>query len=672
MTENLPGKLWKSALPVVVEIPMKEEKVEEADTKREYAVFHRKFTDFLPDGTFQKPGKGTTQNHSAFKKINYRFENTFKLTIPCSLCNQELCVFDFFAHKRQHKAMAMMGYNVKDREKPKPRKILAQRNFLISTLIEAYLYKEKTREKIDNAYEFLCKDNMPSYYQVLTNTFNSSVHLRRTDNPLVNAVAICEDQNKTWRSVMEDRYVFQGRYGKKSNVCFFGLFDGHHGSGAAEITALELSKFFLDQLAQSDFSYKQTKKEKKFIQSFDTVFKEEYRQQEYTFSSQKRKYSSSNYNYEWIHKAFAKAFWRMDRALKLGRKEVSNFCWSGCSAVACLLECDEEFGSSTSWKTASFTEDSEVEVEEKSFRFSNQFENSFGVLHIANVGNVHVVLCKGGQAHLLTKEHTTRILSERHRVLNGGGKISSNEPSGFTEGIVKITRGLGFHGNPKLRKSVIPVPQTISVSIDDTCQFLIVATTGLWDVIDQNEAAATAMSLFGIYEEIYKTTKREMYRSRRNRIPFLPSLSSSTISVQDGKIKLLYRNTSAFLEKMSQQSTIENSQLSTYSKNRDSLTSRSLDKGMDSKFKLSSETDFSSTKPFYLYGIEDSDETSSSTSYESSLVEEDIDRNFFEYAAEYISNGLVKAALTAGSRENITVLVMLFKGCGYQLYGSEI
>ncbi|KAM8980919.1 LOW QUALITY PROTEIN: protein phosphatase 2C-like domain-containing protein 1 [Sarcophilus harrisii] len=556
---------------------------------------------------------------------------------------------------------------------------------------------------------------MPSYYQVLTNTFNSSVHLRRTDNPLVNAVAICEDQNKTWRSVMEDRYVFQGRYGKKSNVCFFGLFDGHHGSGAAEITALELSKF-LDQLAQSDFSYKQTKKEKKFIQSFDTVFKEEYRQQEYTFSSQKRKYSSSNYNYEWIHKAFAKAFWRMDRALKLGRKEVSNFCWSGCSAVACLLECDEEFGSSTSWKTASFTEDSEVEVEEKSFRFSNQFENSFGVLHIANVaklklrtisfsdnfqreilnairffscdkapgansipaeilktlGNVHVVLCKGGQAHLLTKEHTTRILSERHRVLNGGGKISSNEPSGFTEGIVKITRGLGFHGNPKLRKSVIPVPQTISVSIDDTCQFLIVATTGLWDVIDQNEAAATAMSLFGIYEEIYKTTKREMYRSRRNRIPFLPSLSSSTISVQDGKIKLLYRNTSAFLEKMSQQSTIENSQLSTYSKNRDSLTSRSLDKGMDSKFKLSSETDFSSTKPFYLYGIEDSDETSSSTSYESSLVEEDIDRNFFEYAAEYISNGLVKAALTAGSRENITVLVMLFKGCGYQLYGSEI
>ncbi|XP_074125306.1 protein phosphatase 2C-like domain-containing protein 1 [Sminthopsis crassicaudata] len=672
MSEYLPIKLWQSKLPIVVELPIKEERKEEADTKEEQSTFQRKFTDFFPSGTLQKGGKEIPQNQSPFKRINDRFENAFKLTIPCSLCKKELCLSDFFAHKRQHKAMAMMGYNMTDRKKPKRRKMLAQRNFLISTLIEAYLYKEKTRQNIDNAFEFLCKDPVPSYYKVLTNSFNSSVHLKRTDNPLVNAVAICEDQNKTWRSVMEDRYVFRGRYGKKSNVCFFGLFDGHHGSAAAEITAVELSKFFLDQLAQSDFSYKQTKKEKRFIQSFDTVFKEEYRKQEYTFSSHKRKYSSSNYNYEWIHKAFAKAFWRMDRALKLGRKEVSNFCWSGCSAVACLLECDEEFGSSTSWKTASFTEDSEVEVEEKSFRFSNQFENSFGVLHIANVGNVHVVLCKGGQAHLLTKEHTTRILSERHRVLNGGGKISSNEPTGFTEGIVKITRGLGFHGNPKLRKSVIPVPHTISVSIDDTCQFLIVATTGLWDVIDQNEAAATAMSLFGIYEEIYKMTKRELYRSRRSRIPFLPSLSSSTISLHDGKIKLLYRNTAAFLEKMSQQSTTENSQFSMSSKIRSSLTSRSLDKGTDSKYKLSSETDFSSTKPFYLYGIEDSDETSSSTSYESSLLEEDIDRNFFEYAAEYISHGLVKAALRAGSRENITVLVILLKGCGYQLYGSEI
>ncbi|XP_043823093.1 protein phosphatase 2C-like domain-containing protein 1 [Dromiciops gliroides] len=673
MSENLSGILWRSKLANISEIPLKEERLVEADTKSENSVLQKESSEFRTSGTFQRAETRTTQNHPPFKRFSYRFRDAYRLTIPCSLCNQELRPSDFFTHKRQHKAMAVMGYKMTAGEKPERHKVIKQRQFLISTLIEAYLYNEQTRQNIDNACEFLCKHHIPSYYKILSNSFNSSVHIRKTNNPLVSAVAICEDQNKTWRPVMEDRYIFQGRYGKKSNVCFFGLFDGHHGSVAAETTAVELPKFFLDQLSQYDFSYKLTKKEQRFVHSFDTVFKEAYREQEYWFSSQKRKISSSHYNYEWIHKAFAKAFWRMDRVLKLGRKEVSGFYWSGCSAVACLLECEDHFGSSTSWQTANVTEESEIEMEEKkSFHLSKQFESQFGVLHIANVGNVHVVLCKGGQAHLLTKEHTTRNLSERHRVLNGGGKISSNEPNGFTEGIVQITRGLGFHGNPTLRKSVIPVPQTISVPIDDTCQFLIVATTGLWDVIDTNEAAAIAMSLFSIYEEIYKMTRRELYRPFQ-RIPFLPSISSSTISVQDGKIKLLYRNTSAFLEKMSQQRTNRNSQVGLRSKRGSSLTSQSLDKHTESN--LSSKTEISSSRPFYLYGIEDSDETNSSTSHESStssLAEEEIDRNFFDYAAEYVSHGLVKAALTAGSRENITVLVILLKGCCYQLYGSGI
>ncbi|XP_068944561.1 protein phosphatase 2C-like domain-containing protein 1 [Petaurus breviceps papuanus] len=668
--------LWKSKVPNVEQIPFKEERKSEDDSKSENSIFQRESTEFPTSGVSQKAETGTTQNIPAFQRLSHGFRAPYRLTIPCSLCNQELRPSEFFAHKRQHKAMAVMGYKLTDGEKPERHKVIVQRHFIISTLIEAYLYNEKTRQNIDNACEFLCKQHIPSYYKVLNNSFNSSVHLRKTDNPLVNAVAICEDQNKSWRPVMEDRYIFRDRYGKKSNVCFFGLFDGHHGSVAAEITAVELPKFFLDQLTQYDLSYRISKAEQRFVHSFDTVFKEAYKRQEYLFSSQKRNTSPSKYDYEWIHRAFAKAFWRTDKVLKLGRKEVSSFYWSGCSAVACLLECDDHFGSSTSWQTASFTDASEMEMEmgeKKSFQLSKQFESNFGVLHIANVGNVHVVLCKSGQAHLLTKEHTTRSLSERHRVLSEGGKISSNEPNGFTEGIVQITRGLGFHGNPNLRKSVIPVPQTISVPIDDTCQFLIVATTGLWDVIDKNEAAAIAMSLFSIYEEIYKTTKREMYRPLQYRAPFLPSISSSILSVQDSKIKLLYRNTSAFLQKMPNHSMGEISQVS--SQKSSSPTSESLGKHKASKSKLNSKTEISSSRPFYLYGVEDSDETDSSTSCESSnssIADKEINRNFFDYAAEYVSHGLVKAALTAGSRENITVLVILLNGIGYQLYGSEI
>lgn len=42
-------------------------------------------------------------------------------------------------------------------------------------------------------------------------------------------------------------------------------------------------------------------------------------------------------------------------------------------------------------------------------------------------------------------------------------------------------------------------------------------------------------------------------------------------------------------------------------------------------------------------------------------------KNFFEGAAEYISRELVHAALEAGSRDNITVMVIFLNGSEYQL-----
>lgn len=60
-------------------------------------------------------------------------------------------------------------------------------------------------------------------------------------------------------------------------------------------------------------------------------------------------------------------------------------------------------------------------------------------------------------------------INERRRVLKKGAIISSNQPHVFLEGQIKTTRGLGFHGNPKLKNLIIPAPQTISVPIDDLC-----------------------------------------------------------------------------------------------------------------------------------------------------------------------------------------------------------
>lgn len=119
-------------------------------------------------------------------------------------------------------------------------------------------------------------------------------------------------------------------------------------------------------------------------------------------------------------------------------------------------------------------------------------------------GNAHAVLCRNGKGHCLSKEHSTSNISERNRVLQNGGNISTNEPDGLVEGYLRTTRGLGHHGDPVLKRSVIPVPHTVSVPIDDTCQFLILASNGLWEVLDYSEVLALTLTTFTHYLRVYE------------------------------------------------------------------------------------------------------------------------------------------------------------------------
>lgn len=51
---------------------------------------------------------------------------------------------------------------------------------------------------------------------------------------------------------------------------------------------------------------------------------------------------------------------------------------------------------------------------------------------------------------------------------------------------------------------------------------------------------------------------------------------------------------------------------------------------------------------------------------ENSSEKESRTKNFYKGEAKYISHELVSAALVAGSRDNITVMVILLKGSEYQ------
>ncbi|KAM6421852.1 protein phosphatase 2C-like domain-containing protein 1 [Rhynochetos jubatus] len=396
-------------------------------------------------------------------------------------------------------------------------------------------------QKVDHLFEFLMDNHTPTSNCDLANINNPSTS-KKVNNSLIKALSICQDKNSIWQGDMEDRFIVLDNYGNRSDTCFLGLVDGSHGVTAAETVAAELPLLFLDQLAQTDSSYKKSKEEQQILDSFATVIKADYREKEKIFSDKPSNDETDKTNtYKWIHKAYAKSFWRMDRLLRLGRNEVSKVRWSGCSAVTCLVEripSEETDG----------TEEEEKQCFENNTRspLARTAKGVVGLLHIANIGNAHAVLYKNGRSHCLSEEHSTSNASERKRVLRNGGKISPHEPDGLVEGYLRTTRGLGHHGDPVLKRSVIPVPHTVSVPIDDTCQFLILASNGLWEVLDYNEVLALTLTTFTRYLRTYERVQQRGPSPSKCQclMPLAgdnPSDSKGTNDLQDG-IEILYSN----------------------------------------------------------------------------------------------------------------------------------
>ncbi|KAM7124352.1 protein phosphatase 2C-like domain-containing protein 1 [Ciconia maguari] len=467
------------------------------------------------------------------------------ISIFCSACQQTIYPYHLLYHKKTHKALTLLGFD-SSQTKIDNKTLLAQRQKLISKLTRIPKYSETHRQKIDYSFEFLMDNHTPTSYCDLANINNPST-FKKVNNSLIKALSICQDKNSTWQGDMEDRFIVLDNYGNRSDTCFLGLVDGSHGVTAAETVAAELPLLFLDQLAQTDSSYKKSKEEQQILDAFATVIKADYREREKIFSDKPGNDETNKTNtYEWIHKAYAKSFWRMDRLLRLGRNEVSKVRWSGCSAVTCLVE-------RIPGKETDGTENEESKRSENNTHrpLARTAKGVAGLLHIANIGNAHAVLCKNGKSHCLSKEHSTSNVMERKRILQNGGNISTNEPDGLVEGYLRTTRGLGHHGDPVLKRSVIPVPHTVSVPIDDTCQFLILASNGLWEVLDYNEVLALTLTTFTHYLRMYECVQQN--RTSPYKCQYLMPLTednlnySKAINDLQDRTEMLYSNKEIFL-----------------------------------------------------------------------------------------------------------------------------
>lgn len=316
---------------------------------------------------------------------------------------------------------------------------------------------------------------------------------------------------------------------------------------------------------------------------------------------------------EEITMAFNEAFEEMDRILLYGVEEQSRNRWSGCSALTCLL------------------------------RGNN--------LYVANAGNIRAVLCRGdGSIERLSNNHSPWDKKERHRIRKAKGDVSKSDKTALVNGVVKSTRGLGNHGDPNLKTSVIRTPFVNCLTLEDADQFLILASNGVWEVFNEEEVI---LLLEDIIPDI---DVRAIVRRMQERASALdvglpvpkwdeiPRRSKGVASSEGNKVTVAVSST----EEISQ-GHIGNKD--TCSDNENSRSSKSS-------------TEMDENKPIAKSPVLLPPPATSLRSRGSTLQ-----RNEKACAlAKALSERLVEGAILAGSRDNITVAVVLLNGCPLQLF----
>ncbi|KAH7677908.1 Protein-serine/threonine phosphatase protein [Dioscorea alata] len=115
-----------------------------------------------------------------------------------------------------------------------------------------------------------------------------------------------------------------------------------------------------------------------------------------------------------------------------------------------------------------------------------------GNLVVSNAGDCRAVLSRNGMAEALTSDHRPSRKDERDRIESFGGYVECCRGTWRLQGSLAVSRGIG---DAHLKQWVIPEPETSTVSIKPECEFLILASDGLWDKVSNQEAVDIARPL---------------------------------------------------------------------------------------------------------------------------------------------------------------------------------
>ncbi|WOL01582.1 putative protein phosphatase 2C 74 [Canna indica] len=108
-----------------------------------------------------------------------------------------------------------------------------------------------------------------------------------------------------------------------------------------------------------------------------------------------------------------------------------------------------------------------------------------GELHAANVGDCRVVMSRNGVAEALTEDHRAAREDERERIENSGGLMTCRNGVWRVHGSLAVSRAIG---DLSMKQWIISEPDTKRIHLTPDCEFLILASDGLWDKVTNQEA----------------------------------------------------------------------------------------------------------------------------------------------------------------------------------------
>ena len=230
--------------------------------------------------------------------------------------------------------------------------------------------------------------------------------------------------NLEHRQEMEDFHCIKQALGKRPNLSYFAIFDGHGGKDVASFLSINLHHFLIDEINNINFG------------------------------------TNDEENISNIIESIKSAFMKIDQNI-LANENFTN-----------------DVGSTA---TLIFIYYNNLNENILNSNNDNGNKNVERILICANIGDSNGYLITKSNISRITKPHKCEDTSEVQRIKGTGGIVFQ----GRIFGKLILTRTLG---DKEMKKyGVIPVPDFYTKKIEKDDLFVIIASDGIWDVINEEE-----------------------------------------------------------------------------------------------------------------------------------------------------------------------------------------